>query len=196
MALTKQRSGYYDVENWGIPINDLDSIATIGTFSATLIWLSFPRQGIWLRDQEIRDYLALWRLVAHYVGAPTEPFESPEKARSIMESLLLYEVDPSETSKILAHNIIKSLASQPPGFASSDFLVAGARWLNGNELADRLGLPRPSLWYSVLVAGQCIFFACICYSYRSFSTLDRRKIKASLHQILSCPSLLIPLSRH
>lgn len=68
MKLAKTRPDYYSVEKWGVPINDLDCIATIGTFSATIIWLSLPRQGIWLRDQEIKDYVALWRLIAHYTG--------------------------------------------------------------------------------------------------------------------------------
>ena len=45
MHLMDQDSSYYDVNEWGIPINDLDSIATILSFSATLIWISLPRQG-------------------------------------------------------------------------------------------------------------------------------------------------------
>ena len=49
LALAKKNPEYYDIQKWGVPINDLDCVATIGTFSATLIWLSFPRQGIWLR---------------------------------------------------------------------------------------------------------------------------------------------------
>jgi len=150
---------------------------TIITFSATLIWLGFPRQGIWMRQQEILDYVALWRLVAHYIGTPTEYFETPERAKSMMESLLISEICPSETSKVLANNIILSLQGQPPTYASRDFLVASARWLNGDELADALGLGRPSLYYKALVAGQCIFFICICYTYRSIPYLDKRKLK-------------------
>jgi hypothetical protein len=150
---------------------------TIITFSATLIWLGFPRQGIWMRQQEILDYLALWRLVAHYIGTPTEYFETPERAKSMMESLLISEICPSKTSKVLANNIILSLQGQPPTYASRDFLVASARWLNGDELADALGLGRPSLYYKALVAGQCIFFICICYTYRSIPYLDKRKLK-------------------
>lgn len=176
MKLASQRPGYYDVEKLGIPINDLDSIATIGTFSATLIWLSFPRQGLYLRQKEIEDYIALWRYIGYIVGCPTQYFETPAKAKAMMESLLMNEIQPTETSKILANNIIKSLADQPPGYASADMLVAGARWLNGNELCDRLGLPRPSLYYWALTAGQCLFFMAICYSHRSITYLDRRHV--------------------
>jgi hypothetical protein len=110
MKLTQKRSQYYDVQAWGIPINDLDCIATIGTFSATLVWLSLPRQGIWMTRQEIIDYIALWRYIAYLTGTPTEHFETPEKAKRVMEVLLLYEIHPTETSKILANNIIKCLA--------------------------------------------------------------------------------------
>ncbi len=157
LKLAASKPGYYDTQAWGVPINDLDSMATIGTFSATLIWLSLPRQGIYIRQQEIVDYIALWRYIGYLVGCPTEHFETPEKAKKLTESLLLYEIQPTETSKILANNIIKSLEGQPPGYASADFLTASARWLNGNELCDELGLMRPSWYYWTLMFGQCVF---------------------------------------
>ena len=177
LKLAKENPSYYSVEECGVPINDLDSIGTISTFSATLIWLGFPRQGIWMREQEILDYLALWRLVAYYIGTPTDYFSTPSLAKAVMESLLISEINPSPTSKILANNIILSLQGQAPAYASRDFLTASARWLNGDDLADALGLSQPSLYYKALVAGQCIFFMCICYTYRSVPSWDRKKIK-------------------
>ncbi|KAK5045980.1 hypothetical protein LTR84_008766 [Exophiala bonariae] len=178
MKLAETRPEYYSVEKYGVPINDLDCIATIGTFSGTIIWLSLPRQGIWLREQEVHDYIALWRLIAHYMGTPTEWFSSPAKAKAMMESLLMNEINPSETSKILAANIIRGLEAQPPTYASRSFLEVNARWLNGNELCDALGLGRPSLWYWALMSGQCIFFMSVCYLYRSIPSLDKRKVSA------------------
>lgn len=176
LGLARERPEYFNVGEWGVPINDLDSIGTIATFSAVLIWMSLPRQGIFMRKEEITDYIALWRYIAHIVGCPTDSFETPAKARAIHESLFLHEVNPSETSKILANNIIKSLASRPPAYASADMLIASARWLNGNDLADRLGLPRPSLYFWALMFGQCFFFVVVSYGYRSIPSLDRKKI--------------------
>lgn len=177
LALAKTKPEYYDTEAWGIPINDLDSVATIATFSSTLIWMSLPRQGIFLRQQEILDYIALWRYIGHLIGCPTDGFfDTPAHAKGTMEALLLYEIQPTPTSRILANNIIKSLEGQPPGFASADFLTASARWLNGNALCDELGLSRPSLYYWALMAGQCLFFCFFCYTYRSFPSLDRKKV--------------------
>ena len=185
MKLEKSRPGYYNVERYGVPINDLDCIATIGTFSGTIIWLSLPRQGIWLRQQEIDDYIALWRLIAHYTGTPTEHFETPQRAKVMVESLLMNEINPTETSKTLAANIIRCLEAAPPAYASRSFLEVNARWLNGNELCDALALGRPSLYYWTLMAGQCIFFMSICYVYRSIPWLDRRKIKVGSNALVT-----------
>lgn len=103
-----------------------------------------------------------------------------------MESLLLYEIDPTETSKILANNIIKCLEGQAPSYASKAFLEANSRWLNGNELCDRLGLGRPGFYYWALMAGQCMFFMAVCYTYRSIPYLDRRKIAVRAIPATSC----------
>ena len=184
MNLVKQRPSYYDVDKWGVPINDLDSIATITTFSATLIWLSLPRQGIWMRQQEIEDYTALWRYIAYLTGTPTGPFESPQKARRYMQVLMLYEIRPSLTSRVLANNVISSLKDRSPNFASKEFLEVNTRWLNGNKLADELGIGRPSLYYWALMAGQCLFFMTLVYTYRSIPFLDRRKIRVSLSSLV------------
>jgi hypothetical protein len=176
LALTETRPEYYDVKAWGVPINDLDSMGTIGTFSATLIWLSLPRQGIFMLAQEVEDYLALWRYIAYVIGCPTEHFATPDKAKKLNESLLMYEINPTPTSKILANNVIKCLEGQPPGYASAEMLTASARWLNGNELCDELGLMRPSVYYWVLMAGQCTFFCFFAYFYRLMPrTWDHKK---------------------
>ncbi|ORX97340.1 hypothetical protein BCR34DRAFT_577993 [Clohesyomyces aquaticus] len=181
-TLSSQRPSYFNLEEWGIPINDLDQIATIGTFCATLIWISFPRQGIFLRSQEKSDYVALWRYIGYLLGTPTDHFSTPAKAKAVMESLLYREVNPSEMSKILANNIIRSLEKQPPTYVSPDMLVASARWLNGNDLGDKLGLPRVGIYYWALMTGQCLFFMALCYGYRSVDWLDRKHI-ASLKRI-------------
>ncbi|KAI8934846.1 hypothetical protein NX059_008525 [Plenodomus lindquistii] len=177
MKLASSRPEYFKVAEWGVPINDLDSIGTISTFSATLIWLSFPRQGIFLSQQETEDYLALWRYIGYIMGTPDDWFASPEKAKAIMESLLYYEVKPSEMSKTMANNVIYALKEEPPTFVSADMLTASARWLNGNELCDELGLKRVSAYYWALMAGQCLFFVAYCYTYRLFPTWDKQRIE-------------------
>ena len=149
LKLAKDRPEYYDVKAFGIPINDLDAIGTISVFSGTLIWMSFPRQGIYMRKQETEDYVALWRYIAWVIGCPDEHFASAKKAKAIMESLFENEVQPNEMGALLANNIIKSIENEPPTYESADMLCASARWLNGNQLSDALKLPNPGLYYWV-----------------------------------------------
>ncbi|GAB1202413.1 hypothetical protein APSETT445_001026 [Aspergillus pseudonomiae] len=132
LSLVKYRPEYYDIKKYGIPINDLDCIGTIHTFSTSVVFLGLPRQGIFLRNQEIDDYIALWRLVAYYMGTPTECFETTARARAMMESISVSELDPTDTGRILAQNIIIGLENTAPTYASKEYLEAMARKLNAS----------------------------------------------------------------
>ncbi|KAF2668836.1 hypothetical protein BT63DRAFT_447338 [Microthyrium microscopicum] len=177
LKLEKEKPGYYDVESYGMPVSDLDSIGTIMTFSSSLLWQSLPRQGLFPSSQECEDYVALWRYIGNLMGTPTESyFDSAASARRTLESLLLYEIDPSPTSRVLSYNLIAALSNSPPIYASPDMLLATARWLLGHELCDALGLGRPRSWfYYALMAGQCIFFMFAVYSARLIHAWDVRK---------------------
>ncbi|KAI0181486.1 hypothetical protein GGR52DRAFT_567709 [Hypoxylon sp. FL1284] len=168
---------YYSVAAYGAPVSDLDCIGTINAFSAAVVWMGLPRQGILLRAQEAADYLALWRWVAHVMGAPHGWMATPASARRMMESLLVAEIRPTAASARLANNIIAGLERQPPTYASAAFLRAQAHWLNGRELAGALGVPRPGLFYFALVLGQCLLFVAVSYVNRNVAYLDERNIK-------------------
>ncbi|KAK2018962.1 tat pathway signal sequence [Colletotrichum eremochloae] len=172
LALAAERPSYYDVQAWGVPVNDLDCIGTISTFSATLLWIGLPRQGIYPTRTEEADYLALWRWVAYIMGTPTDAFASPSAARAMMESLLASEIEPSDTSRVLANNVLSGLCNQPPSYVSREFLAAETYWLNGPKLARALAVARPPFYYSLLIVGQCIFFMVMCYSRRLFRRWD------------------------
>lgn len=178
LQIASSHPNYYSVEKNGVPINDLDCIGTIAVFSATIIWQALPRQGIFLRKQEISDYLAVWRLVAYYMGTPTEAFRSPAKAKAMMESLYLYEYTPSASSRLHARNIIRAVENTPPAHASRSYLEASARWLNGDPLADALGLGRPGFYFKALIAGQCLVYMATSYTCRSIPVLDRLQINS------------------
>ncbi|KAI5928040.1 hypothetical protein F4810DRAFT_646620 [Camillea tinctor] len=177
MQMAELRPDYYDVSRDGVPINDLDSLGTINTFSAAVVWMGLPRQGIWLRDQEIVDYLALWRYIAYIMGAPHDWMSTPASAKRMVESLLVSEIRPTRASATLANNIITGLQGQAPTYASRGFMCAETYWLNGSELSEALGIERPRLYYSALVLGQCLLFMAMGYLNRSIPCLDERNIK-------------------
>ena len=176
LKLVETRPQYYDVKKYGIPINDLDCIQAIGTYSSNLMFLQLPRQNIYPHKQEIEDYIALFRYIAHLTGTPTEAYETPAKAKAWMESIMLTEIDPTDTSKILANNIIRCLEDTPPVYLSKEFLEVGSRWLNGNELCDGLGLGNPGYYYWALMAGQCWLSKVVAYTARAIPWLDEMQI--------------------
>ncbi|KAI0449617.1 hypothetical protein F5B21DRAFT_493689 [Xylaria acuta] len=175
MQMASQRSEYYDMAKYGVPINDLDSLGTISAFSAALVWLGLPRQGIYMRQSEIADYLALWRYVAYIMGAPHDWMATPESAKGMMESLIS-EIRPSPASANLANNIITGLKDHAPMYSSREFMCAQTYWLSGRDLSEKLEIDRPSLYYSSLVLGQCLLFMTTCYVNRSFPWLDEHNI--------------------
>ncbi|KAJ5669862.1 hypothetical protein N7462_010932 [Penicillium macrosclerotiorum] len=173
LSLVEEQPNYYDVAKYGTPVSDLDCIGTINTFCSSVVWLGLPRQGIYLSKQEIEDYIALWRLVAYYMGTPTEPFESTAKARAMMESLLISEIDPTEIGKVLAKNIILGLENTAPAYASKEFMEAMSRLLNGDQLSDELEIPRPSLYYRMLIWGYCFWVMIVSYIIPRIHPLDQ-----------------------
>ncbi|RAL03061.1 oxygenase MpaB family protein [Aspergillus ibericus CBS 121593] len=152
LSLAKKEPGYYDVDKYGIPINDLDCIATINTFS-TLV-----------------------RLVAYYMGTPNAPFASQQAARAMMESLTVSEIDPTDTSRILARNIILGLEKTPPTYASKEFMEAMARRLHGSQLSDSLGIPPTTIYYQALVFGYCFVVMGLSYVARLSPKIDQALI--------------------
>ncbi|KAJ5344648.1 hypothetical protein N7452_002652 [Penicillium brevicompactum] len=176
LSLVGQQPEYYDIDKYGTPVNDLDCIGTINTFCSSVVWLGLPRQGIYLSQQEIEDYIALWRLVAYYMGTPTEPFENTTKARAMMESLLVSEIDPSEIGKVLAKNIILGLENTAPTYASKEFMEAMSRLLNGELLSDQLEIPRSNLYYRLLIWGYCFWVMAVSYIIPRIAFLDKTMI--------------------
>ena len=173
VQLTSSRSSYYDADGYGVPINTLDSIHAISLFYASAMWQSLPRQGIWPRADEIADYIALFRYLGHLTGTPPEYFDSPSRAKAVMESMLYYEMNPSATGKILGHNFVECLRDVSPMNISREFIEAGSRWLNGDEICDAMGMRRPGLYHSVLMAGHCMLNWGLCWAQRTVPALDR-----------------------
>ncbi|RFN51554.1 latex clearing protein [Fusarium flagelliforme] len=165
MQLEQEKPGYFDMEKWGVPINDLHTIGTIAVYSVAIVFVALPRQGIYLSEQQTADYFALWRYVGYLLGTPTDWMTSPERAKVLWESIAVSEVAPSANSRILANNILTAEARVPPLYMPRELLAAHAYRLNGDELAGALGIEKPSLRFRALVWLQCAFLFFFSYTY-------------------------------
>lgn len=72
-------------------------------------------------------------------------------------------------------------------------MCAQTYWLNGKALSEKLEIQRPSLYYTALVFGQCLFLMTISYVNRSFSWLDERNINVSSNPLFLFSLLPPPL---
>lgn len=165
MRLQNQRPGYYNTQEWGVPINDLHQIGTIIAYSSSLAFYSLPRLGVHLNEQEITDYLALWRWVGYIMGTPVDWMATPASAKAMMETVLVAEMKPSANSKIIANNIITAQAGAAPFYSSRPFLCALAYRLNGEELAGSLGIDAPNAWYRWMALLQSLLLNFLSWSY-------------------------------
>ncbi|KAI9159015.1 hypothetical protein HJFPF1_07020 [Paramyrothecium foliicola] len=186
LQLAHERPDYYDTVQNGVPINDLDCMATISTFCPKLVYLGYSKQGIFLREQEIQDYHALWRYIAYLMGAPHDWLSSSEKAKLTMESIMSKEYSPTPASIALANNIITGFKDIPPTYASKNYLNALVWWMNGDKVAQDLEIEKPSIYYTALVASQCGIFMLNAYLCRTFPYLDNlniRRIRKRLYHV-------------
>lgn len=165
MQLERERPGYYDTDKWGVPINDLHSIGTISVYSVAIIYMALPRQGILLSEQQVADYLALWRWVGYLLGTPVDWMATPAQAKVMMESVMTSEMAPSANSRILANNILTAEARVPPLYAPRELLAAQAYRMNGDDLAGALGIEKPGWRYRAVIWVQCFVLMALSYSY-------------------------------
>ncbi|KAF7533182.1 hypothetical protein G7054_g7309 [Neopestalotiopsis clavispora] len=159
LKLNAQRPGYFDVDKFGVPINELDSMQSVCAFSTNLVWLAMPRQGIYMRQQEALDYLALWRWVTFVIGAPSYVLDSPQRALATMESIMYDCLKPTTNSRVLAQNLVKALDRVAPIYVPKEFFEAGTRYVNGDELCDDIGIGKPGLYW------MSVFFRNLFWNY-------------------------------
>lgn len=172
MKLARSRPDYFDVAKFGVPVNKLDSIHSITTFACNHMWLQLPQMGVYPNQQEIADYIAIFRYLGYILGTPDHYFDTVPKAKAVMESMLIHELHITPTSLIVGHNFVECLKDLPPFNISAQFIEAGSRLLNGDELCDSLGLGRPG-WYSyACFKGHCWLVQVLALAQQSVPFLD------------------------
>lgn len=172
LALAERRSGYYNSAKYGLPINTLDSVHSISTFCCSPMWSQLPKMGIHPAQDEIKDYVALFRYLGHLLGVPQVLFDTTSRAKKIMHLMMEHESQPSATSQAVARNFIQTITSTKPYKLSDGFIAAGSRSMNGDELCDMLNIQHPTLLHYATFRGCCWLAMTLCYLQRSCIALD------------------------
>ncbi|KAF2963574.1 hypothetical protein GQX73_g9999 [Xylaria multiplex] len=173
LKMVKSRPEYFDVETHGVPVNTLDSIHSIATFCCNHMWLQLPRMGVHPTEQEKEDYIALFRYLGYLLATPDEYFVTVDQARATMESMLVHELTVTDTSRVVCFNFIKCLVDLPPFNVSKEFIEAGSRVLNGDELCNQLEMGRPGWVSYACFRGHCWLVSALATAQRLSPTFDQ-----------------------
>jgi hypothetical protein len=153
-ALVNQRfAPQWDVERWGLPINQADQAATLGLFDAVVL-LGVRALGVPVSRGDSRAVMHLWRYVGWLIGVDEDLLVDSERERHrINYHLLLAQADISEAGPQLARAIVdaqRDLAfgrlSSVRGWVARERLLSLMTVLLGPQSMGELGLPLRPPW--------------------------------------------------
>jgi hypothetical protein len=146
------RSGRWNAEAWGHPANQHDLAATIMLFSLTIIE-GLRHLGLRVSAEEAAQYMHLWRFVGKVIGVDPDLLSASEQeSRRFGELIAATQADPDDDSRALTRAFFRS----PLESCRTDEERRAAQWrvsfghalcreLNGDSLADKLGIAREPL---------------------------------------------------
>ncbi len=155
------RSAAWKVEQWGLPINQVDMAGTILLFSL-LVHDGVAKFGFPPTDVEREDLIHLWRYVAYLMGVCDElRCATVAEARTLWDLIDSTQDPPDDDSRALARALLESPiknARTPKerlhAERSRPLAYAISRHMLGDVIADQLGYPRAWPLYGVKVFEQ------------------------------------------
>ena len=139
--------GRWDVETYGVPINQEDMAATLLAFSYNVLVGVEAIRGEELPEAEQEAFLHLWRYMGHLLGVAEthNPCAGGMRlAKARLESIILHLLQPDELSVRVATHLLKAPyahLSAPRAARGFELSAQMTRLLVGDELGDALGLP-------------------------------------------------------
>ncbi|CAO3565595.1 unnamed protein product [Mortierella alpina] len=142
-------SKYYNLEEYGVPINQEDLLGILFTLSNAM-WRMMKRLDVDMTAQERGDYLHVWRYVGHMMGVDDVlgATQTPQRADACLDSIVIHIADPGKESGRLASTLFRNFNPRSKPLARLDrhkIHLALAERLFGPELWEVNGLP-PITW--------------------------------------------------
>ena len=101
-----ENNGRWDVEKWGLPINQADQASTLGLFNATLL-IGLRALGVRVTRDESHAIMHLWRYVGWLMGVDEEWLVTTERRQNHLNYHLLLTQNPvTEAGPQLANAIV------------------------------------------------------------------------------------------
>lgn len=139
-----RQTGTWDTAELGVPVCQEDLLGTLMTFTAVVV-RDLPKLGVMLTNQEIDDYLYIWRVIGEMLGIRGDliPMTMEDSIELSLEIARRHH-GPSPEGIALTRALLHMYADLMPGEMFDGLFPALMRELVGDEIADWLEVPRSS----------------------------------------------------
>lgn len=150
--------GQWNVNLWGLPVNQLDMQATYLAFSVVQL-LALKTTGVWLTSRESQAVMHLWRYIGWLMGVDESLLsEQEQEGRVALYRNVLSQAGADESSVLLGRALMdEPLERHYPnlpdlrGALNKARHLSLVRWFVGRSGMRALGLPATLPWYPALM---------------------------------------------
>lgn len=102
----------WDVERWGLPINQADQLGTLGLFSGTLL-LGCRMLGVPISKADARAFMHMWKYVGWLMGVdPSFLTDDEQEAHRLAYHILLAAPNVSDAGPLLARSVYRAIGER------------------------------------------------------------------------------------
>ena len=156
-------TGRWSSEEWGLPVNQHDMVATTLLFSSAMLD-GLRTLGVRVDHDEAEDYMHLWRWTGRVIGVDADVLPASEvEAKRLVDLIAATTADPDQDSRDLTRALFdagKTAARTPEALREAvrrtTFGETLCRELIGDDLADKLGVPRSPFRHVFPVVRQIV----------------------------------------
>ncbi|WP_416062548.1 oxygenase MpaB family protein [Rhodococcus indonesiensis] len=148
-----ETNGRWDVERWGLPINQTDQAATLGLFNGTLL-LGMRALGYFVTREESRAVMHLWKYVGWLMGIDEDWLFDTEREQHVFNyHVLLVQDDVTPAGAALSGALVEGQRTldygrfgDVRGRYERQRLLSMLRYFLGTQSLRELDLPVASAW--------------------------------------------------
>ncbi|CUU58043.1 hypothetical protein (DUF2236) [Parafrankia irregularis] len=148
-----ETNGRWDVDRWGLPINQTDASATLGLFNSTLL-LGIRALGWIVTADQSRAVMHLWKYVGWLMGVDEDwLFDTEQEQNRHNYHLVLVQAEPTSAGPALARALVEGQLTRDRGRLTAlrnryerARLLSMLRYFLGAQGLRDLGLPSAVPW--------------------------------------------------
>ncbi|HEY1134579.1 MAG TPA: oxygenase MpaB family protein [Nocardioides sp.] len=143
----------WDVERWGLPINQADQAGTLGLFDGVVL-LGARALGVPVTPAESRAVMHLWKYVGWLLGVDEQWLVDDERERHRLNyHVLLAQGDVTPAGAELSQDIVRMLGTLPHGLWKRERTLSMLSLFLGRASMRDLGLPWRPPWAHAYLLG-------------------------------------------